>query len=72
VQLPPDDQFLAAYINQSIHLVNISDYLMNNKAKTLKKNYGLNKYYYGEMNNGVPTGDGIIYEPNKILMNGYF
>lgn len=43
----------------------------NNNLK-LKKNFKINRYFYGNWINGLPEGRGIIYEPNKILVDSCF
>jgi hypothetical protein len=38
----------------------------------LKKNYKNNRYYYGNWFQGLPSGKGIIYQPNSILIDSFF
>lgn len=31
-----------------------------------------NRYYYGTWNDGIPEGNALFYEPEKIIFTGHF
>lgn len=38
----------------------------------MKKNANTNKYFYGDWHNNLPQGKGVLYQPNKILIDSFF
>lgn len=40
--------------------------------RKLRKNFRINRYYYGDWGGGTPQGRGILYEPGKILIDANF
>jgi hypothetical protein len=57
--MPKNDIFFKQYLTSSNYAHILEDWFRFKKQ--LKKNFKLNKYYYGDWQNGLPQGKGILY-----------